>query len=72
MRVIVFATGPGEDKADAAVGMMNSNGAAGSGELDGGVQLPGAARSAAAPDRDKTVLTRRSTSPAGGAQLFVW
>jgi len=69
--VIVFATGPG-DKADAAVGILNSNGAAGSGEVGGDVQLPGAARSVAAPDRDTTVLTGRSTSPAGGAQLFVW
>jgi hypothetical protein len=69
--VIVFATGPG-DNADAALGIMNSNGTAGSGQPGGDVQLPGAARSAAAPDRDPTVLTGSSASPAGGAQLFVW
>ncbi len=70
--IIVFATGPG-DKADAAVGIMNSNGATGSEEVSGDdVKLPGASQSVGGPDRDTTVLTGRSPSPAGGAQLFVW
>ena len=52
---------------------MNSNGAAGRGAVGGGyLQLPGAVRSAAAPDRDTTGLKGRSASPAGEAQLFVW
>ena len=67
----MFATGPA-DKADAGVGIMNSHRAGGSGEVGGDVQLPGADRTAAALDRDTTVLTGRSTSPAGGAQPFVW
>ncbi len=69
--VIVFATGPG-DKADAAVGIMNSSGAAGSEEVSADVALPGASQSVGSPDRDTTVLTGRSPSRAGGAQLFVW
>lgn len=69
---IVFATAPG-DKADAAVGIMNSQGAAEVEEVSGGdVSSPSASESAATPDRDTTVLTGRSPSPAGGAKLFVW
>ena len=70
--VIVFATGQG-DKADSAVGIMNNNGAAGIEEVSGDdVKLPSASQGVGAPDRDTTVLTGRSPSPAGGAQLFVW
>lgn len=70
--VIVFATGPG-DKADGAVGIMNSSGAAGIEKVSGdNVQLPRASQDVGVPDRDTTVLTGREPSPAGGAQLFVW
>ena len=53
--------------ASEALGIMNRNGAGGSGEVGGDAQLPGAARRAAAPDRDTTELTGRSLSPAGEA-----
>jgi hypothetical protein len=70
--VIVFATAPG-DKADSAVGIMNSNGAADVEDVTGeDVTLPSASQTVGASDRDTTVLTGRSPSPAGGAQLFVW
>jgi len=70
--VIVFATGPG-DQADAAVAIMNSQGATGIEEVSGAeVSLPKASLGAGTPDREPTVLTGRSPSSAGGAQLFVW
>ena len=69
--VVVFATGPG-DKADGAVGIMNSSGAAGVEEVGGDVKLPSASQAVGVPDHDTTVLTGREPSPAGGAQLFVW
>ena len=70
--VIVFATAAG-DKADAAVGIMNSHGATGIEEVSGEeVGLPGLTPDAQASNRDTSVMAGRSPSRTSGAQLFVW
>ena len=69
---LVFATAAG-DKADAAVAIMNSHGAAGVDEVLGQeTSLPGTGQSAAAPVRETSVLAGAAPSYGSGARLFVW